>query len=250
MPIGSPDFGANPSTNPTSPSFDTGEDTTRLLMGGGSQARSGRWIFATGFEEGATPYVAAIGTGTGGAAAIVSSPTYQGIGAFKLTGGNAVNDYSYLLKTFLFPSASYGLEVMFSQPALINSELSFTISGGGKGPNRDLQRAGKIVFVMTGGGTSVILYTDVNGSRTAIQDVTNYFQYSNLWHYLKLVFDFETNKIKLIKFDDLIFQPDSTGYESALIYSSVNTEIKLTNKQAGANPVYYIDNLVITADEP
>ena len=249
--LGSPDFGANPNTNPTAPSFDTGEDTTRLLMGGGSNARSGRWLFATGFEEGSTPYIVKSASGTGGKTELTAVSTFQGAAAYSIVAGNAINNFAYIRKTFMYPSSSYGLELMFARPYALTSNLEISIGGGGKGVNKDKYRIGKIVFAVDTGAATVKMYHDINGSTTLLMDVTNYLTpSSDFWHYFKMVFNFDTNRITLIKFDDVIIQTDLAGYEYSASFPNVQTEVYLINKFAGVNPNYYIDNLIITADEP
>ena len=251
-PIGSPDFGANPATNPTSPSFDSGEDTTRLLMGGGSQARSGRWIFATGFEEGASPYLSTLAFGTGGEVKIINTFTYQGVGSFQLKAGTTLNDYSWLKKSFSFPSSRFGFEFMISRGVIQNCELEVSIYGSGKGEYKNLFRSAKIVIVfVTSPSFSALMYNDINGSRTLIKDVTGYNLSSGQWNYFKMVFDFNDNIFSRMYYNDLTFDLNSPGYESSgatLVDSSVSIQVK--NKFAGATPVFYVDNLIITADEP
>lgn len=251
-PIGTPDFGANPATNPTSPSFDPGEDTTRLLMGGGSQARSGRWIFATGFEEGSSPFFQSSSSGSGGEATIKNDLTYQGVGTFSLKAGNAVNDFSYLQKTFLYPSSRYGVEFVFSRIYAASCELHVTMLAGGKGESNNKARVGKIVIeIIAGGSPAVEIYWDVNGTRTPIMDASNYIGANPyLWHYFKFVFDFDTNKIPRFFLDNINTSPNFIGYEYTSIISTTSIEIKVINKTAGTNPNFYFDNLIITADEP
>lgn len=250
-PIGSPDFGQNPSTNPTAPNFDPGEDTTRLLMGGGSQSRSGRWIFATGFEEGATPFLISSASGTGGEAKIKNDATYQGLGAFGLTAGNAVNNFAYLQKIFFYPGSNYGIEFLMARQFANNCEVEISIESAGKGNSGNMFRVGKIVIAIEA-GPAVKIYYDVNGSRTLIRNVTSYLTATaNLFHYIKFVFDVNNNVLQYLVFDDLRFELNVNGYEyAAPVSSSTYAKVNLINKFAGINPQFYFDNLIITADEP
>lgn len=251
MPIGTPDFNQNISTNPTAPGFDDAENTTRILMGGGSQARSGRWMFATGFEEGSIPYLVSSASGTGGVAAITKSQTFQGLNAFELKPGNAVNNWSYLQKSFMYPGSKFGMEFLFSRQYALDSEFELSIQGGRKGVNKDRYRIGKIVLVSTTGTVTHKLYKDVNGTRTLLLDITGYLSGSpHLWHYIKFVYDLNENLIDYVIFDDEKIEVDSAGYEFASATTSTSFEVRLTNKFAGVNPYYYIDNLILSADEP
>ncbi len=251
MPIGTPDFNQNVSTNETAPSYDNAENTTRLLMGGGSQARSGRWIFATGFEEGASPYFISTASGTGGVVGITGVQTFQGVGAYELKAGTAVNNWAYFNKEFIYPGSKFGIEFFFSKQYALDSDFEIVIQGGHKGVNQDKFRKAKIVFEITTPGLFWKIYKDVNGVRTFLFDATNYMGTQYLWHYFKLVYNIKDNIIDYIIFDDIRIEINSPGYEftSTSIYST-SFEVRVTNKHAGVNPYYFIDNLVLTADEP
>lgn len=251
MPTGTNDFNQNLSTNPTAPLIDSGENANHLLMGGGGQSRSGRWIFATGFEEGATPFLVSNASGTGGVAAVASDQTYQGLKSFQLKAGNAVNNWSYFQKLFFYPASSYGIEFLFLRSYALDSEFEFLISAGAKGENKDKFRVGKIVVVITTGPATTKIYLDKNGTRTLVKDVSNYISGSAYqWHYIKFVFDVKENIVKYLIFDDETFNINVAGYEftSTTVQSSI--ELRLTNNFAGVNPDFRIDNFIITADEP
>lgn len=250
-PTGSPDFGANQSTNPTAPSFDTGEDTTRLLMGGGAFARSGRWIFATGFEDTTNSIYK-----WGGGATKDSSISFQGDSSLKLSPNTAVNAQTGFTKYFVLPGTRYGIECMFSKgnSTAYNSEFSLSILTQGRGVGKNERYTANLILVNTTTPTN-ILYWDVNGTRTELFDLTNYINSINtphLWHNLKMVFDLENNKGVRVFFDDLKIDTSSlsgyltTGFDSPLI----TTTYALKNITLGGLPVFYLDNCIITADEP
>lgn len=52
MPTGKPDFGASTSSSPASPITDDSEVANRLLFGFGANSSSGRWLWASGLENG------------------------------------------------------------------------------------------------------------------------------------------------------------------------------------------------------
>ena len=76
---GTPDYGRSLASNPTIQSYEPGEDTTRLLMGGGANSRSGRWLWATGFESGEAEFYSTSGL------TIDSTLSHQGAKSAKIT---------------------------------------------------------------------------------------------------------------------------------------------------------------------
>lgn len=256
MPVGSPDFGQNVSTNPTSPSYDTGEDTTRLLMGGGAQARSGRWVFASGFEEEHLNQFLTLSVG--GTVTIDNTVCYQGNNCVKLKSGLLLDSTAVLAKYFMSPGSRFGFEFLWCKYGTftVSNELQIHLSAGGSGPLKNKYRVGKIIFDIVNAGTDVKIYTENNGVRTLISDVsahiTNQFY---LWHYVKFVFDFESNQYIRLYFDNQVFDLGGVpGYEFASPFISGQIQASITNKYRSAFAVNYaeigIDNLVITADEP
>lgn len=66
---------------------DLGELASRQLLGFGSFSRAGRWLFATGFEDGLQGFLA------GGAAITnLTDEVYQGAQAVKMTTGIVAED--------------------------------------------------------------------------------------------------------------------------------------------------------------
>ncbi len=250
MPIGSPDFNANLSTNPTSPSYDTGEDTTRLLMGGGSQARSGRWLWATGFEEGETPYLNTSVNGTPGLgyAGIYKVSTYQGVGSLQLRPQAVVGNYAQFVKGFNFPTSNYGIEFMFWVQG--DPTIEIFIDAYGLGENDTIRRVAKVVFEKVSGTWG--LYIDRNGTKELVSTLYTVPSSSSSFRYFKMVFDPSTNKIKRINYANVSYEVNADAYEATTAASieSFNFWVKVTNTLLGNNQYILIDNLIITADEP
>lgn len=251
MPIGFPDFGQNPSTNPTAPSYDAGEDTTRLLMGGGAFSRAGRWVYATGFEDSLNS-IYTWGTDT----SLSQDVAFQGNYSLKLAPANTLDAWTGFTRYFVLPGSRYGVECMFSKGNTGNlpSEFYLQILTQGRGNANNQRFLATLVLVNTN-TPSNILYWDVNGTRTQIADVTNYINSlptPYLFHNIKLVFDLSKNKGVRVFFDDLIFDISYlSGYATSPFYSPlITTTISLKNKQAGNSPFFYIDNFIITTDEP
>lgn len=252
MPTGSPDFGQNPTTNPTSPSFDSGEDATRLLMGGGSMARSGRWIYADGFESGSLNpfYLTGIGSYN---ISIFKTNSFQGVNSLLINPGTNANDAGYLSKSFLLPGSKTGIEFMFAmQHGLsLNCEIQIVITGGGKGANKDKNNQGKIVLSQTTGKINK-LYWDVNGTRTELKDVSYMMQeFAKYWHYVKFVYDMDNNKGVRLFFDDLTFDLSGlSGYQTSGTAPINNYTIIVKNLTNAQSVNFIFDNYVITTDEP
>lgn len=250
-PVGSPDFGQNVSTNPTSPSYDSGEETTRLLMGGGAQARSGRWIYASGFEESHTNQIYKSGDVTQD-----TSVCYQGDKCLKLNSGLVLNSQVFFIKYFMSPGSRFGVEFLWCKydTFTVSCELQIQLNAAGVGANKDKQRTGRIIFDIVNAGTNVNVYIENNGVRTLIRDISvNVTNQPFIWHYTKFVFDFETNQYIRLYFDNLVLDLGGVaGHETNSSIGQISAAV--VNKYRSAFGVNYagigIDNLVITADEP
>jgi hypothetical protein len=249
MPTGTPDFNQKPSGNLSSPGFDSSEETTRLLMGGGAQARGGRWIWATGFENGLAEIVCNGAAGSAGALETGDNQVYQGAASLKLTTNNAVNGYRFLHKTLFSQGENFGLEIVWSaeDAAAGAVEISFRISGANESSGN--RGAGKIVIVINGASSGEI-YIDNNGTRTLIQSIDNYLEDNpDNWHYTKIIYNFKKNILSRVYFDDLIFTLNVPGYLSADSRKVCLFQVELKTLTARA-AVAYFDNMIITTDEP
>lgn len=248
-PIGSPDFGQNPSTNPTAPSYDTGEDTTRLLMGGGSSARSGRWIFATGFEEGALPFLGLSNSNPAlGHSGLFNSQTFQGIASLQLRPEALNGATATLNKGFVYPTSTYGYEFqLFTQGS--NPEIEILVYSQGNGVNQDRYRFCKLNIVVSGSSlASVYRYTD---SVTPV--LIGQFPTGGLFRLFKIVYDVKNNIIKRLYFGSSLIEINEPGYEiitAPILAENVNIQIRVTNKNTTENQFILMDNFIITADEP
>ena len=254
-PSGSPDFGKNVSTNPTSPSYDSGEDTTRLLMGGGSQARSGRWIYATGFEDGNLASIVPGSTfGYTGSETLDYVKSYQGAASLKMATQAVLNTFSYFEKSVLPPGSRFGMEMMFCRTLTTpDFQHEFLISMEYNGnPTLGIKRVHasiKIIFVNS--GNVKLYYRNAAFGFTLIQDISSYF--TNIafnWHYIKFVIDVRTGKYVRMYFDDLLIDLSSfTPYTVAGVYPQLRFITSLLTSTVNQQ-IYHVDNVVFTADEP
>lgn len=244
-PTGSPDFNQNPTGNNASPSFDNAEDTNRLLMGGGAQSRGGRWIWATGFENGLGEIISTLpGALT---LEVGASAVYQGAATGLLTTSAVLNNEVGAFKTIFSQGARRGVELIFSTLTNTAREISFSINGptGTDGTRGQ----GKIVLVINAQFDGD-LYVDVNGVRTLISQVDNYLENSQQnWHYAKLVYDSKTNTIVRFLFDDLSFELNTPGYTFAQ-QTKVNAMFVMVKTLTATIVNIRVDNMIITTDEP
>lgn len=250
MPTGQPDFLQSPSSNLSSPSYDNAEDATRLLMGGGAQSRGGRWVWATGFESGLAEVIATT-SGTGSEVTIETgaNQVYQGAQSVKLKTGATASYFAGVSKTQFSQGQNFGFELIcsFEQVALGAVEFHVSITG----PHADSGQGavGKIVIVINAQYSGGV-YLDVNGTRTLLSAIDDYLEDNpDNWHYIKLIFNSKTNTLSRFYFDDKVFTLNTSGYQFArqtqvLLFRA--SLITMTNRAA----VAYMDNVVITTDEP
>lgn len=246
-PLGSPDFGANQATNPTSPEYDGGESATRLLMGGGAQARSGRWVFATGFEDG---NLSSIVVTNPAAVMLDSSVSFQGSTSLKLITAPVVNSVANFSKVFMPPGSRFGIELQYMQPDGAIGAHEFQIQIFYEGSPTRPQSLGILKIIDTGATVKIYCYT--SAGYTLVLDVTPYFPgASGNWHYIKFVFDLSNSKYVRLFFDDVSLDLTSlTGIVPAVGgYPRLSFAVQLSTS-AAASAIYNIDNLIITADEP
>lgn len=254
-PTGSPDFGQNQSTNPTAPSYDSAEDTTRLLMGGGAQARSGRWIYATGFEDGnLSSIIQGSVFGFTGSETLDSVVSFQGAASLKMATLAVLNSSSFFAKKVLPPGSRFGFEFMFRRTLTtpdFQHELRIQIAYSG---NQGLGLSSvwaeiRIVFVSS--ANVKIYYINSGAGTTLLKDVSGYFvNIADNWHYIKFIVDAKTGKYARMYFDDLFLDMSTLGaFVQAGSYPLLTFSIQLLTSTANQQ-IYHIDNLILTADEP
>jgi hypothetical protein len=253
--IGQPDYLVNSSSNPTAPSFDAAEDTSRLLMGGGSLARSGRWMWASGFEGGMNDLYKYL-SDAACSISISDEQVYQGKYSVKMVAGNTLNSQAMIGKYYHAQGARYGMEFTFSLAGTGGiygpREIFFNLIGPNATPGK--KGNGQIVLALTqfSPNTAAALYY-YNGAsqRVLIADVSAYVQEAPYhWHYVKFVFDTNLNQYVRLIFDDLNF--DLSGIGGMLDTSPtkyMSNRIHLVTTSV-ISPVIYIDNMILTADEP
>jgi len=263
MPTGSPDFNANNTTNPTSPSYDSGEDTTRLLMGGGANSRAGRWLWATGFENDPLGYgpinlgTTFNGNGRNTIISLTKSPLgtdnisnqtiWQGNQCLEIRSGTLINQSIEVFKLIAWQSGVCGIEFFFCllEDDLEQYELQLFMTRDGY-----LGKANFGSIVLKRSATETKLYTDNNGTRVEISDVAGHFDDGAMWHYIKMVYDMANNKYIRVYLDNLLFDLGSApGYQ--ITSGGFGDRFAVRFKTlAAAERIIRIDNLILTGDEP
>lgn len=239
MPTGTTDFNQPLATDPTSPGQGIAQTGNRLLMGGGSNSASGRWIWATGFEDGlADSTFITLG-------AISNANVYQGANALKFTLAGVSN--GQWTKSLFAQGKKYGLECMISfQNAGAANTLGATMRIAG--PHKiNGQRANLDVQILTSNPGGVL---KINGVTFATVNDQLSIGGLGYYHYFKVVFDPYENAIARIYFDDLVFDIGGTP-SSASVAAGKYLEFSIFPSNSAAGTQYVgIDNIVITADEP
>lgn len=257
---GTPDYGKSLSSNPTVQSYEPGEDTTRLLMGGGSNARSGRWIWATGFESGLAevdPFAAAGGT----LPTIDTTKAYMGKQSLKIQHAAVVGAYGNVRKYLYSPvvpeaeNSRFGLESMMAifidnKPMRISWRMVTQLPQN-LFPNVYCEY--RIRLEVIGNGDGDLYYFNNAGAYTLIAPVDAYlFNLPTMFHYSKLVIDANTGLYSKFIFDNAAY--DLSGIQCRQLAGTapyLYNEIQYESRTAVANVAgVWIDNVVITADEP
>jgi len=265
MPTGQPDFLASAASNPTSPSFDSGEDTTRILMGGGANSRAGRWLWATGFEadplgSGPVNLTSIYGGSGNGSAKIINliqtatgalnNSIWQGNQCLQIETGGTSGDETVVYKIIPWQNGVGGLECFFNFPFSnpVSCELKLEITRF----DVSTYNQGRLILVIGSALSNIKLYYDNNGTRTQILDAVNYFQGDTRtsWHYIKLVYD-AINKVYVrAYFDNLLFSlAGIAGYTTSTTLNGDRFAISLKTTSAVIKDVW-IDNMILTGDEP
>lgn len=246
---------------------DLGIIADRVLMGGGSQNRQGRLIWATGFEAdpqagpiNLTSFYSGSGNGMAEIVSLAQSKTgglnnsiWQGNQAMHLQTGAVSGDNINVFKMFPFQAGKIGLECMINFPLTNPANLDLIIELTRLGSPAGFYQQARFLLEIVSVTTNDKLYRDNNGTRTLLKDVTTPYMQGDTrtpWHYMKLTADPVGKLFGRAYFDDLIFdlsavslfQGSTTSYGDRFLITL------LTNQAAIAD--CWIDNLIFTADEP
>lgn len=265
MPTGNPDFNAQPANSVTSQTYDPGEASNHQLMGGGNSSRSGRWIWATGYETGANSDYGV--TGVNPPAPSKTIQAWQGSYALFSQTQAIFNDENSIIKYFPmrdiynpggidyispYPPlvGTYGLETMF---AVGTNNIFINMILGWKDFNFDYQ-AGIQIDIQT--GVNRIYYINNVGGGTILANA-NIRQDLGFYNSIKFVVDFDNKTYKHIIFNGLDLLGGSKGYKlTGFLQNPASTYFnylyfKIANRsQTSALTTMALDNTILTADEP
>jgi len=208
-----------------------------------SYHRSGTVLFADGMDNGFAPYIETT-VGVGSSVEVVTTPTFQGGLAAKLTAASDVTQTTGLLKRIQpIVLGKVGLEITFSCESLNNSFIiSIQLNTG------VLREFWGILFITD---SDEIHYRPPSGTWTKFADYTLNTDDPYVFYVAKLVVDLVNKKyIKLYINQTTIDMSDLLPYTPAdATYQRLEFVTGLKGKLT-ENNVVYLDNFIITTDEP
>jgi len=208
-----------------------------------SYHRSGTVIFADGMEHGTAPYYEQI-SGTGSAILPVTSPTFQGGLSLKCTAGSDANETSGILKRMQpVILGRVGLEGTWSFDTVCEAfKLQIQHNTGA------VKRTYGIKIDPV---NDIIKYRNENNVWTTVQSYVTTTGDKYLFHVAKLVVDLVTGEYCTLYLDqstiDLSGLLPRYGVDVTMARLEFGLEI---NSRTGENDIGYIDNMIITTDEP
>lgn len=267
---GFPDYGSQLQGNITAPVYDPGEQTTRLMMGGGASYRSGRIVWATGFENGLESDYFAFATGgsTGYANPLTSDPNWtyfnvwQGSYALAMRTGAVIGNQAFFFK--YLPASivrnRWGFEAMVN---VLNSGAGaagqFTLLmelrtiQGLTSPLTGYDGQVRINVANRSGNIKFQVFDRTAGAFVTFVDLSNAYDLSsNSFYAWKLVADFNTGKyVSFSLGPDRVY--DLSAYSMPINADDVEEGAAaiLTLRAVSAAAVEVaVDNVILTGDEP
>jgi len=242
MPHGLPDFGASTPKETIFGQVDIAELAARL----GSIAtydRRGDVVWMDSFEAALVKWEASP-FGVGASVAVDNTTARSGAQSVKLQAGNAVDDYALVQRAFPI--------LVFSK---IGAEISFTVGAA--------DHEFEVRFVLYTGSERWYFYVRYVRSSNALQvwdavggwvtiATKKLIESSYCYHQLKLVVDFIIKDYVRLLVDDSAYDISPYAGVSAVNATSPSVYIILrhNNKVAFLNTYTYIDDFILTQNEP
>lgn len=205
--------------------------------------RRGETVWMDDFEE--APLKWATGTGGTGASVARSTTTAKnGLASCLLDPGGAEDDYAYIRKYLTTP-----------QQVRLGSESSFTYNTGLKKLRWEFQiydgtdvHGGLVEYIVSSDICRIYDY----GASTWVNLVTvGLLSDVTMWNILKLVIDYDTDKyVRLLLNED---EFDLSAYSLDVSTDSTAPHLRVyigAYNQGGADNFAYIDDVIITQNEP
>ncbi len=254
MARGTIDGGYDVSSSPTTQVTDPGEMTNRLLMAGGANSRSGRWMWATGFESS----LAEVGNLGGTFTTLDKTLAYQGLQCLKMQTAPLMNNVAFIWKNLFSPfspdadSIKIGEEFMVlpihtGNPFQVFSTIAYPIGNTSNHyrfrfrlsvPGWPQQR----LDIWTGGAwvnkANVDLYANIG---------------QNVFHNIKIVGDAKNGKYDYLIFDNIVIDLSAVQADTVIGVNTpghgISYEVYLETLSANV-ATCYLDNWILTGDEP
>ena len=242
-----PDYESTPQVFGDSPIVDLAELAARL----GSPylfERRGDIVYLDDFEDCIDGAALPGRWGTGGSGtgyAVIASNTvsYTGLLSVKLTGGSDGSRNAFIQKNYPAARSTRWAQLFFF--SLSSSANTASINNNLRGDNGTLLYQGLARLA----SDSLEIYT--NGAWVTVKENLNLYHNSAQFHAFKLVIDYSTKKYVKLWLDDETV--DISEYD---LYSLASSGKKYRQAQAyvysvaGKNAIMYLDNLVVTENEP
>lgn len=257
MPRGYPDGGAT-DYGRAAQIADLGEVATRLLMGGGTASRTGRMVWATGFENGKLSdfsyggSLTAVKAGTDLQA--LGFTAWQGTYCLVLQTGSILNDVSNMFKYFpaTMQTGKWAIEAMVDLEA---SNATFDVSMSKIGPNILSAPTQKGVIRVAIGGNSgnvKLQYKDSAGVFQQFADIGGVIALATgVYYNVKWVVDIENDNYGRFYWNNTLYDLSAfpLQHTASGVDEKSNFGLVLTNTGVISNAAA-IDNVIITSDEP
>lgn len=251
MARGTPDGGYSGYSGLAANQSDLGSVSDRLLMGGGSISKTGRIIWATGFEGittntdfsfGSSPVAAAGGVTQG------NGNAWQGQNFLNLQTAGGLGNTAYMYKYFpaSLQSGRWGVEFMLNIINASNNHIDVYMEKRGGGHT---YRAIIRLVADNTGVNFTIQYLNSSGVYTNIDTFSGVFAYG-LWSNFKFVVDFSNNQYVSFSMNNKVYPINQNIYDAGLnnqdyAYFSVNL-----TADAAIQVNASLDNVILTSDEP
>jgi len=205
--------------------------------------RRGNVMYLTSFEDGLGRW-AAYTSGTGAVAVISAATARSGAYSVKLQGGSDAGKYAEIVSLFAYPKLSkFGLEVSFTVEAdLQYVEIDFLLFDGTDQYEAD---------VRYDQDNSRLQYKNAAGVWTNIITGLALMENPSCFHTLKLVIDGDLLEFFYVLLDDQEASLAGQGMLSTASPGSPGLGVYIyAYSDAGKNGKSYVDDIIITQNEP
>ena len=205
--------------------------------------RRGTLVWMDGFENSLSPWESQA-AGTGAAVAVVTSPTYQGGYSCKLTGGSTDPWVALVQKNAQVITLNrLGVEFTFSQETSYDYIESYAFYSSG---------TQYITWrIRLNPATNTLQYKDAAGAWQTFAAWKFADENKCRFHTLKYVVDLDTHEFVRCFLDRNVYVFSGEKPQVSAVVDNPSLLIRFSvYSRAGFNDVVYVDNAIVTADEP